>query len=205
MMPCARIGRASPDGVVGRDHGVEVRHWPLLASVAWFAIVGFVVLVAAPARAQTRQSFDGLTCQSAIPRALIGRTMPIERVVVLERRYRHLSLEHRGAFGVESDGDPWTLVSWRLCGREHLILQRNNVVRDVLVAPAGAGHSESLLVSCPGDGAEAIQLAIVFSPVDGGRASRTAPGVWLIDDQAVRFHQRSTAGIPCRALGSGWR
>lgn len=174
-------------------------HGLSLASAAWFGLVGLAVLVVAPARAQTRQSFDGLTCQSAIPKALIGRTMPVERVVVLERRYRHLSLEHLGAFGVESDGDPWTLVSWRLCGRDHLILQRNNVVRDVLVAPAASAHSQSVLVSCPGDGGEAIQLAIVFSPSDGGRASRTAPGVWLVDDQAVRFLQRSTVGIPgCR-------
>lgn len=202
MTACSVIARAWPHLVANRDHGVEVRYGLALASAAWFGLVGFVV--AAPARAQTRQSFDALTCQSAIPRALLGRTMPVERVAVLEQRYRHLSLEHRGAFGIESAGDPWTLVSWRLCGREHFILQRNNVVRDVLVAPAGAGHSESLLLSCPGDGAEAVRLAIVFPASDGGRASREAPGVWLVDDQAVRFLQRPTAGTSCRELGSGW-
>lgn len=129
--------------------------WPhglFLGSAAWFGLVGLAVLVAAPACAQTQQSFDGLTCQSAIPKALIGRTMPVERVVVL-------------------------------------------------VAPAGAAHSQSVLVSCPGDGAQAIQLAIVFSPSDAGRAVRTVPGVWLVDDQAVRFLQRPTAGTSCRELG----
>ncbi|MFN9943119.1 MAG: CYTH domain-containing protein, partial [bacterium] len=52
-----------------------------------------------------------------------------------------------GAF-LEIEGDPWTLISWGICGREHVILERNGVVRDVLVAPAEAAQSKSVIVSC---------------------------------------------------------
>jgi hypothetical protein len=148
------------------------------------------------------QSFDALTCRSAIAKELLGRTMPNGRVSVIESRYRHLSLRNQGAFGLEIEGDPWTLISWRICGREHVILGRNNVVRDVLVAPAGAGQSESVIVSCSVDGVQAMKTAIVFSPADGWRVPSLVSRVWLIDDQEARFVERSGAGIRCKELGA---
>jgi len=128
--------------------------------------------------------------------------MPVERVSLMEQRYRHLSLEHLGAFGVESDGDPWTPVSWRLCGRDHFILERDTIVRGMLVVPAEVGPSKSAIASCPGEGDMALQLANIISPASGRRVSRLLPGVWLIDDQDVRFVRRSSAAIGCVELGS---
>ena len=139
---------------------------------------------------------------SAIAKELLGRTMPNGRVSVIESRYRHLSLANQGAFGLEIEGDPWTLVSWGICGREHVILERNGVVRDVLVAPAEAAQSKSVIVSCSVDGVQAMKTAVVFSPADGWRAPSMVSRVWLIDDQEVRFVERSGAGIRCTELGA---
>jgi hypothetical protein len=139
---------------------------------------------------------------SAIAKELLGRTMPNGRVSVIESRYRHLSLANQGAFGLEIEGDPWTLVSWRICGREHVILERNGVVKDVLVAPAEAAQSKSVIVSCSVDGVQVMKTAVVFSPADGWHAPSMVSRVWLIDDQEVRFVERSGAGIRCTELGA---
>lgn len=136
-------------------HGVGNRRWLVVASLAWFGLVGAVGRGAAPGHAQTRHPFDALTCQSTIPQALLG-----------------------------------------------FIRERDTIVRDVLVAPAEAGPSRSAIASCPGEGVVALQLAIIISPASGGRVSRLLPGVWLIDDQAVRFVRRSSAAIGCVELGS---
>lgn len=179
-----------------------LRYLSAFPFVVWVNLVLFVVGLTAPARPQSAQSFDSLTCRSAIAKELLGRTMPNGRVSVIESRYRHLSLANQGAFGLEIEGDPWTLVSWKICGREHVILERNGVVRDVLVAPAEAAQSKSVIVSCSVDGVQAMKTAVVFSPADGWRAPSMVSRVWLIDDQEVRFVERSGAGIRCTELGA---
>jgi hypothetical protein len=165
-------------------------------------LVLLVVLFAVVGRAQAAQSFDSLTCQSDIPKALLGRTMPNGRVSAIEARYKHLFLKDLGAFGVEDEGDPWTLISWRICGREHVILERHNVVRDVLVPPPEAGKNESAVVSCSVDGVVSKEAAVIFGPVAPTRAPVQVQMAWFIDDHAIKFTERHGAKILCKDWGT---
>ena len=158
-----------------------------------------MVLLAVVGRAQAAQSFDALTCQSDIPKALLGRAMPNGRVSVIEARYKHLALKDLGASGVEIEGDPWTLISWRICGREYVLLERLGVVKDVLPSPAEAGQEESIIATCSVDGVESKQTAIVFAPAAAVRTPSQVRRAWFIDDQAVKFVERHAAKILCKA------
>jgi len=164
----------------------------LLRVVSLFVLSGFC------AHAHAAQSFQGITCQSDIPKALLGRTMPNERVVLTEARYKSIGLHDLGGFGVEAEGDPWFLISWQICGREYVLLERHDVVRDVLVAPQSASHIQSSIVSCTVDGVEQKETAVLFIPPEDLKGPTKVDGAWFIDDQAVRFKERRGRNIVCR-------
>jgi len=132
------------------------------------------------------KSFDGITCQSNISVALIGRAMPNERVMVIEERYKNIGLEDLGAFGMEPQGDPWTLISWLICGREYALLEKNHIVKDVLESPF-VGSYRSQIVSCSVNGSKIPETAVVFINPEVTKWPMTAKNAWLIDDNAVKF------------------
>lgn len=148
--------------------------------------------------AQAAQSFQGLTCQSDIPKVLIGRTLPSGLVRTTEAKYKHLGLKVLGSVGSEEEGDPLTIRSLKICGQEIWFLQHQNIVKDVLVSPSEAGQSESNIVTCSVDGVASDQMAIVFVPWDDLRHPRQVDRAWFIDDKAVKFYeQRRGAVILC--------
>lgn len=149
---------------------------------------------AAPApSAATATSFDGLRCDSDVGAALRGRTMPRGPVAATEAKYAALALKNLGAFGDEPDGDPWTAVSWSICGKEHMLLQKGNVVRDVLVSTEGA--PPSVFVSCEADGAKVAGTAVTFTEANGW--PKTVKEAWRIDDAALRFQKVAGSKIVC--------
>jgi hypothetical protein len=68
--------------------------------------------------------FDSVRCGSDVPKALLGRTMPNERVIVIEERHKDL--------GLKEISDRLFLISWRICEEEYVLLEDQGVVRDVL-------------------------------------------------------------------------
>ena len=161
-------------------------------------VMAMVFAVSAwPAAAAAASGFDGLDCGSDIAAALVGRAMPNGPVVETEARYAGLQLQALGAFGMEVDGDPWTLGGWMICGTEYLVLEKAATVRDVLPSPTGPGGARSELVSCRRDGEALAATAVAFptsQPVDW---SKPLAQVWLIDDAAVAFRKLEGAGIVC--------
>src|SRR5438309_8909115 len=77
--------------------------------------------------------FDSVRCGSDVRKALVGRTMSNERIVVLEERHKDLGLKDLGASEIS---DRLTVISWRICGDEYVLLEDQDVVRDVLKFPA---------------------------------------------------------------------
>lgn len=138
-------------------------------------------------------SFDGLRCDSDVGAALRGRTMPRGPVAATEAKYTALALKNLGAFGDEPDGDPWTAVSWSICGKEHMLLQKGNVVRDVLVSTEGA--PPSVFVSCEADGAKVAGTAVTFTEANGW--PKPVKEAWRIDDTALRFQKVAGSKIVC--------
>ncbi len=73
--------------------------------------------------------FDSVRCGSDVRKALLGRTMTNEKVVVIEERHKDLGLKDLGGTEIS---DRLFLISWRICGEEYVLLEDQGVVRDVL-------------------------------------------------------------------------
>ncbi len=76
--------------------------------------------------------FDSVRCGSDVRKALLGRKMSNEKVMVLEGRHKELGLKDLGGSEIS---DSLSLISWRICGEEYALLEDNSVVRDVLKFP----------------------------------------------------------------------
>jgi len=57
--------------------------------------------------------FESVRCGSDVRKALVGRKMSSEPVVVLEARHKDLQLKDLGA---EEISDRLNLIFWRICG-----------------------------------------------------------------------------------------
>ena len=62
--------------------------------------------------------FTGIKCGSDIPKALIGKRMSNETVVVLEKRHADLGLKDLGA---DEISDRLNSISWLICGSEYYV------------------------------------------------------------------------------------
>jgi hypothetical protein len=76
--------------------------------------------------------FDSVRCGSDVGKALLGRTMPNEKIVAIEERHKDLGLKDLGGTEIS---DRLFLISWRICGEEYVLLEDKDVVRDVLKFP----------------------------------------------------------------------
>lgn len=165
-------------------------------SLPRLSLAAFNMLLSANGVA-AEKSFDGVTCKSDIPSALIGRQMPNERVVLTEPRHKDIGLKHLGAYGMENEGDPWTLITWEICGRDYIVLERRGVVKDVLAAPLPKESLRSQIVSCVADGASKDGTAVAFVSVDKQPLRERVQNVWLIDEKKIKFSKIEGEEIMC--------
>src|SRR5438067_10666422 len=97
-----------------------------------FSILSVIVLLFCGSVARASDGFSAVRCGSDIAKALIGRTMSNERVVVVEERHKNLGLKDLGGSEIS---ERLFLISWRICGDEYALLEEKDVVRDVLKLP----------------------------------------------------------------------
>lgn len=154
--------------------------------------------------------FDAIKCGADIPKAMMGKNSPNERVVVSEARHRSLGLKDLG--GIEIS-DRLFLISWRICGSEYaeLLNTEENLVRDVLPVPVHSLHSpESIAEECQVARKEIPDTVIAI--LDNAQGLRpkayletvTLPAkmAWKIDERQERFVPTSTQGLSCAVSGS---
>jgi hypothetical protein len=58
-------------------------------------------------------------CGSDARKALLGRTIPNEKIVAIEERHKDLGRKDLGASEIS---DRLTVISWRICGKEYALL-----------------------------------------------------------------------------------
>jgi hypothetical protein len=173
---------------------------------------GIIVLLSmlASTQAWATDEFDGLKCGDDIPKAMIGKHSPNERVVVTERRHGNLDLKDIG--GIEIS-DRLFLVSWRICGNEYaeLIDTQNRHVLDVLPVPAHSLRSpESFIEECQVGGNELPDAVIAILDNSQGQKPKgyldkmmlPARVAWKIDEQHGRCVPMLTRGLSCAFGGS---
>ena len=142
--------------------------------------------------------FDSVRCGSDVRKALIGRKMPNEKIVVLEERHKDLGLKDLGASEIS---DQVSVISWRICGEEYVLLEDKGVVRDVLKFPKHSKDSPAFIGSCQLNGTDLPGTAIgVLKNQDG---VKTLPGIsaWKIDDKQMKFVELKTEGLGCARDG----
>ncbi len=139
--------------------------------------------------------FDGIHCETKIEAVLLGRTIPNDRVVAIEKKYKNIHLQLRWSDGIEPEGDPWTLSSWLICGREYLTLSRKNLTKDVLAAPQNLANHQFELGRCQQQGKAIPGTAVFF--VATKQQAKQPDRIWTIDDNKFAFREINSGGISC--------
>jgi hypothetical protein len=142
--------------------------------------------------------FDSVRCGSDVPKALLGRTMPNEKVTVIEERHKDLGLKDLG--GTEISHRLF-LISWRICGEEYVLLEDQDVVRDVLKFPKHSKDSPQFIGSCQLNGHNVPGTAIGVLKNEDGVEILPVVIAWKIDDKQMKFVKLRTEGLRCSRDG----
>ena len=139
--------------------------------------------------------FSKVHCGSDILKALIGRYMPNERVVVIEARHKDLGLKDLGA---EEISENLSVISWLICGNEYMLLEdKKNIVRDVLKVPPHSKDSPLFIGICQVNGREMTDVIVAILKNEQGTKMLSAITAWRINEKAAKFVVIPTAGLQC--------
>jgi hypothetical protein len=142
--------------------------------------------------------FDSVHCGSDVRKALLGRKMSNERVVVLEERHKDLGLKDLGG---QEISDRLFLTSWRICGEEYALLEDGDVVRDVLKFPKHSKDSPQFIGSCQLNGHNVPGTAIGVLKNEAGVEMLPAVIAWKIDEKQMKFVELQLEGLRCSRDG----
>lgn len=142
--------------------------------------------------------FDSVRCGSDVRKALLGRKMSNEKIVVLEGRHKDLGLKDLGASEIS---DRLSVISWRICGEEYILLEDKDVVRDVLKFPKHSNDSPEFIGSCQLNGHDVPGTSIGVLRNEAGVEMLPALVAWKLDDKQVKFVNLETEGLRCSRDG----
>ncbi|MBN2317913.1 MAG: hypothetical protein JXR49_02500 [Acidobacteria bacterium] len=141
--------------------------------------------------------FDGISCQSDIAKALIGRYMPNEAIFKTKAKYPNLRLTYLGGFGMPED--PYFLGTWVICGTEYLILENpSSIVQDVLKSPIPYTSARSTFADCTAEKGQRWPMAIIFQPITAGKPPLLVQKIWEIDESKIKFRSVSDGNFSCK-------
>ena len=162
------------------------------------AIFAPVVLLFCWSNICAADGFDSVRCGSDVRNALLGRTMPNEKVVAIEGRHKDLGLKDLGGTEIS---DRLFLISWRLCGEEYALLEEKDVVRDVLKFPKHSKDSPEFIGSCQLNGHDVPGTAIGVLKKEDDVEMLPVVIAWKIDDKQNKFVKLQTEGLRCSRDG----
>ena len=142
--------------------------------------------------------FDSVRCGSDVRKALVDRTMPNEKAVLIEERHKDLGLKDLGGTEIS---DRLFLISWRICGEEYALLEDRGVVRDVLEFPKHSKDSPEFIGACQLNGHDVPGTAIGVLKNENGVEILPAVIAWKIDDKQMKFVKLQTEGLRCSRDG----
>ena len=145
--------------------------------------------------------FSAIRCGTDdVAKALIGKKMSNERIVVLEKRHEDLGLKDLGASEIS---DRLSCISWLICGSEFMLLEDKSSVRDVLKVPAHSKKSPQFIGTCEIDGKESKTIVVAILDNETGSDAPTLPAriAWKIDERNAKFVSLSAEGLRCPRSG----
>jgi hypothetical protein len=157
-----------------------------------------VLLLFCTSRVCDADGFDSVRCGSDVRKALLGRKMSNEKVSVLEEKHKDVGLKDLGGTEIS---DRLFLISWRICGTEYVLLEDNDVVRDVLEFPEHSKSSPQFVGSCQLNGHDVPGSVIGVLKNEDGVETLPAVAAWKIDEKQIKFIQLQTEGLRCSRDG----
>src|SRR6059058_3276420 len=145
--------------------------------------------------------FSAIRCGADdVAKALIGKKMSNERIVVLEKRHADLALKDLGASEIS---DRLSCISWLICGSEFMLLQDGLIARDVLKVPPHSKTSPLFIGTCEINGKESkdIVVAILDNEKETDASALTAKVAWKIDQKKMKFVSVPAEGLRCPRSG----
>jgi len=143
-----------------------------------------------------KDAFDAVKCDGDVAKALVGGKIGNEPVAAIEKRHAAIGLRDEGG---DEISDSVSYQSWTICGASYHLLQRGNVVRDVV----RADHSKSapeFVGTCSTKGA-ATKFQ-VLAILDAGDADPLrAKSAWRIDEANAKFVSIAPEGLACPRSG----
>src|SRR5215475_6705240 len=162
------------------------------------AIFTLVLPLVCGSRISAADGFDSVHCGSDVRKALLGRKMSNEAIAVLEERHKDLGLKDLGASEIS---DRLSVISWRICGEEYVLLEDKDIVRDVLEFPKHSKDAPAFIGSCQLDGHDLPGTAIGVLKNENGEKNLPAVSAWKIDDKQMKFLELKTAELRCSRDG----
>ena len=142
--------------------------------------------------------FDSVRCGSDVRKALLGKKMSNDPVMVFEARHKDLGLKDLGA---EEISDRLNLIIWLICGEEYVVLEDGDIVRDVLKLPKHSKDSPQFIGSCQLNGKDLPGFAIGILKNEDGAETLPAVTAWKIDEKQKKFVPLQTEGLRCSRNG----
>ncbi len=143
--------------------------------------------------------FQKVRCGADIPKALIGQRGPVQRIVVLEKKYSALGLKHLGA---DEISDRLSSVNWLICGNEFMLLvDRGGLVSDAVPFPPHSKASPAFSGICQSGGKDLPDIFVGI--LDGASKADFLPVVtaWKIDKQRAKFIKVPGENLLCPRSG----
>ena len=171
-------------------------------------IILIAVLMILAGRCNAKDAFDSVHCGADIPKALIGKASPHERVAAIEKKHSDLGLADEGS---EEVSDSVSYIGWKICGRSYHLLESGGKIRDVLLADHSRKHP-GFLGTCEIAGRPTPFL--VFGILDAAAMPESighlapndktllaAVSAWQIDESRPAFIKLETETLKCPVSG----
>jgi len=147
---------------------------------------------------QAADGFEAVKCGSDIPKALMGKRMKNERVVVLEARHKDIGLKDLGASEISDHMDT---ISWLICGSEYMLIEADSVVRDVLPFPPHSKSSPAFDGLCEMKGIKMPEEVVGVLEDQPGKDFLPVKQAWKVDEKNAKFVKLPTEGLLCARSG----
>lgn len=141
--------------------------------------------------------FAKVRCDSDVTKALIGQREQREPVVIIESRHKNINLRHLGAFIISEDSDMNT-IGWSICGREYQILDKKNIITDVIEFPVHSKDMPAYEGRCFLNGIEtrdSIVAVLDRSSLDAKLLQ--AKSAWRVDEKKEKFIRMNASQLLC--------
>jgi hypothetical protein len=158
-----------------------------------------IPLLLSCAVARAGDEFAKVRCDADIAKALIGQRESNAPALASEARYKRLGLKHLGSDIVS---DEVNTISWAICGKEFLALDKRSTIADVIEFPSHSKASPAFSGYCRIKGSETKDVIVAI--LDGATAKGDllpAKAAWRIDEKAAKFVKMDTAELLCPRSG----